>query len=452
MPIFGKRQTQQMLNELGPWLVPGKATDLLKRLENANPNKAIPAEFELALSWAVTKTAGLEIDRPMGNKTPDIYSPDLLSDAPASIDVAAISDAALSGQAFMRRAAKIINSICDQILNGASTHLHYAFQERSGYVRDDHGRARFDRRRRVTEFFQMEPQLNTSLREWLENAPPKQPLRLTSKDIDVVITWRESVHPLLNTFCTMPSLAYDLRNNPLYEVLQKKSSKQLQMVPVGVHRGIFLGDAGCQLFNNIDRVDGVKHTYSGRQVIEAFLADENTIDFVAVFSVRRAKEGSGDSSNNPRIWDFYLFDQKKASDKLDLSRLKHLRDALPAPHLSGYEARSWHEQGMFSPQARGQYLPPSMSTGQQSMTVRISARALQELMAGRLTTEEFENQAAGRPNPFERQLALGWTISSVSFEPQNADEDDDYLAFTFKDDPAAAALRLPDKLRTENRK
>jgi hypothetical protein len=33
---------------------------------------------------------------------------------------------------------------------------------------------------------------------------------------------------------------------------------------------------------------------------------------------------------------------------------------LPAPYLSGYEARSWHEQGMFSPQARGQYLPTSM--------------------------------------------------------------------------------------------
>jgi hypothetical protein len=107
-----------MFNELGPWLAPGKATDLLKRLEHVNPNQAIPAEFELALSWAVTRTALLEIDRPMGNKTPDIYSPDLLSSAPVSIDVAAISDAALSGQAFMRRAAKIINLTCDQILKG----------------------------------------------------------------------------------------------------------------------------------------------------------------------------------------------------------------------------------------------------------------------------------------------------------------------------------------------
>ena len=90
MPIFTRRQLQLMLNELGPWLVPSKAVDLLKRLEHANPNQAIPAEFELALSWAVSKTALLEVDRPMGNRTPDIYSPNLLSSAPVSVDVAAI--------------------------------------------------------------------------------------------------------------------------------------------------------------------------------------------------------------------------------------------------------------------------------------------------------------------------------------------------------------------------
>jgi hypothetical protein len=51
MPIFRRRQIQQMLNELGPWLTKSKAVDLLKRLEHRSPDQAIPAEFELALSW-----------------------------------------------------------------------------------------------------------------------------------------------------------------------------------------------------------------------------------------------------------------------------------------------------------------------------------------------------------------------------------------------------------------
>jgi hypothetical protein len=447
MPIFTRRQLQQMFNELGPRLAPGKATDLLKRLEHINPNQAIPAEFELALSWAVSKTALLEIDRPMGNRTPDIYSPNLLSSAPISIDVAAISDVSLSGEAFMRRAAKIINLTCDQIVKGSSAHLHYDFKERSGYIRDDQGRAKFSRRRQVTESFKMEPKLRTSLADWLTSEPTRRPLRLTTKNIDVVITWRGYVHPLLNTFCTMPSLAYDLRENPLYQVLKSKSD-QLRKVPNGVYRGIFLGDAGCQLFNNIDRVDRVNHTYSGQQIIEEFLACENTVDFVAVFSVKRAKENSWHAAKNPRLWYLYLFEQKTPPDRLDLGPILRLRDLLPVPYVTGYEARLRHEQGMFSPEARGRYLPTSMSTGRQSMTVRISARALQELMAGRLRAEQFENWAAGCPNPFEQHLALGWIISSVSFEPKDTVADDDYLTFTFKEDPAAAALRLPDKLQT----
>ncbi|WP_058186658.1 hypothetical protein [Terracidiphilus gabretensis] len=451
MPIFGRRQLQQMLNELGPWLVRSKATDLLKRLENVSADQAIPAEFELALSWALTKVARLEIDRPMGNRTPDIYSPDLLSSAPVSVDVAAISDALLSGQAFMRRAAKIINRTCDEILTGSSAHLHYTFQERSGYVRDEFGRTRFDRRRLITKSFQMDPQLRLALAAWLKNRSTDHPLHWAGKDIKVTISWRDYVHPQSNTFCTMPSLAYDLRENPLYQVLKSKSD-QLQNVSNGAHRGVFLGDAGCQLFNDIYRVDRVNNTFSGQQVIETFLADESTIDFVAVFSVKRAMTGSRDSSKNPRIWHLYVFEQKSQKN-LDLSCLMHLRDILPAPYLSGYEARSWHEQGMFSAQARGRYLPTSMSIGKQSMTVRISGRALQELMAGRLTVKEFENwTVGGRPNPFEQQLALGWTISSVSYEPKDASADDDYLIFTFKDDPAAAALRLPDELRIKDAK
>jgi hypothetical protein len=449
MPIFGRRQIQRMLNELGPWLIRSKATDLLKRLENISPDQAIPAEFELALNWAVTKSAHLEIDRPMGNRTPDIYSTDLLPSAPISIDVAAISDAFLSGQALMSRAAKIINRTCDQLLAGASGHLHYTFRERSAYIRDESGRTRFDRRRLVTKSFQMDPELRAALAKWLGNESANQPLDWNGQDINVTISWRDYVHPQLNTFCTMPSLAYDLRENPLYQVLESKAD-QLRSVPAGVHRGIFLGDAGCQLFNDVYRVDRVNHTFSGQQIIETFLADENTIDFVAVFSVKRAKTGSWDSSKNPRIWYVYSFEQKTPRERLDLGRVMRLRDILPSPYLSGYEARSWHEQGKFAPQARGHYLPTTLGIRGKSMTAKISARALQELMAGRLTAKEFENwTVGGHPNPFERQLALGRTISSASFEPKGLDADDDYMIFAFTDDPAAAALQLPDKLQID---
>ena len=84
------------------------------------------------------------------------------------------------------------------------------------------------------------------------------------------------------------------------------------------------------------------------------------------------------------------------------------------------------------------------------MTITISARALQELMAGRLTAEQFQNWTLGRFNPFEQSLARGRTIASVSLQSKNVEADDDLVTFTFKDDPAAAPLLLPNQLRTED--
>ena len=72
-----------------------KAKDLPKRLENEAPDQALPAEYELALSWAVARIASLEIDKPMGSRTPDISSEDLLASGPLVVDVAVLGDVSL---------------------------------------------------------------------------------------------------------------------------------------------------------------------------------------------------------------------------------------------------------------------------------------------------------------------------------------------------------------------
>ena len=84
------------------------------------------------------------------------------------------------------------------------------------------------------------------------------------------------------------------------------------------------------------------------------------------------------------------------------------------------------------------------------MTVKVSARALQELMAGRLNVAQFEHRVSGQPNPFEQYLAEGWVLSGISFQPKDPDEDDDYVTFTFKRDAAAAPLKMPEKLLSTN--
>jgi hypothetical protein len=232
MPILGRRQLQQMLDELGPWLDPGKAKDILNRLENVRPNQALPAEYELSITWAVSKIASPEIDKPAGTRTPDIYSSDLLTTGPVIADVAALDDFSLSGADTMRRACNIINAAADRFLSGSSSHLHFTFREKSGYERSKNGKSAFFRRRLVRRDFQLDASLSGKLKNWLTNEPPSQSLSLSSPAISVLIEWRAYVHPLANHFCTMPSVAYHLKDNPLYAALRLKS-KQLRSAQEG---------------------------------------------------------------------------------------------------------------------------------------------------------------------------------------------------------------------------
>ena len=96
MPIFPRRQLQLMLDELGPWLTRAKATDLVKRIDNVDPDQSIPGEYELAVGWALSKLSDLEIGPPLSQRDPDFLAADLFPGQPSVIEVTALSDDALS--------------------------------------------------------------------------------------------------------------------------------------------------------------------------------------------------------------------------------------------------------------------------------------------------------------------------------------------------------------------
>jgi len=84
------------------------------------------------------------------------------------------------------------------------------------------------------------------------------------------------------------------------------------------------------------------------------------------------------------------------------------------------------------------------------MKVHISARGLQEYMAGRLTAGQLKPFIVGDHNPFEGALRKGKTIKAVTFQAKGIDQDDDYLIFEFEDDPAARPLELPSNLAAKD--
>jgi hypothetical protein len=98
---------------------------------------------------------------------------------------------------------------------------------------------------------------------------------------------------------------------------------------------------------------------------------------------------------------------------------------------------------MFDPQGRGHYLPAHYTSGKGKSQMKVSARGLQEFLAGRISLQELKRWSLGDHNFFEATLARGKTISGVRFESSGTDGDDDYVVFEFEEDPAASPLRSP---------
>ena len=79
------------------------------------------------------------------------------------------------------------------------------------------------------------------------------------------------------------------------------------------------------------------------------------------------------------------------------------------------------------------------------MSIKISSRLVLELLAGRISQQQFQDFIFGKDkNIFDIQLARGLTIQSSRIEKAGLDDDDDYLVFDLEPDFAANPLKKPE--------
>jgi hypothetical protein len=298
------------------------------------------------------------------------------------------------------------------------------------------------RTRRVTKDFALTPALEAHLQTWL--AAPDWPnpaaIRLTDDQIDVVVRWKKYVQPLFRTFSSMPAVAYDLKDNHVFKALQKKE-RQLSGVSAGILKCIFLGDAGCRNLRHLRSNAAVE--VSGEKIIHHFLASSE-VDVVCVFSPHSSNHSFSPVFSS-RFWTATVFERRKQILEGEYKNLDALAKALPRPSREGNQARELHRQGLFHPQARGQYLGTHIGSRRTSMTIKVSSRLVLELLAGRISQEHFRECIFGTDkNIFEIQLTRGLTIQSSHVEKAGIDEDDDYLVFDMEPDFAAGPLVKPE--------
>lgn len=425
-----------MLDEVRPKLDASKAKDIVQRLSSDKPEQAIACEMELALLWGMQQISDLIIEPeiPGSSRRPEAFSNEFF-EKPAYIEVTALSDGGLSGQENMNRASQKIAQFANTVSKGFGNYLYFTFQEVSKWERGV-----FNRSRRITHDFELDDALKGQISIWVQNhlsgeAPVH--LHLSNGTIGVVIE-RKQVRQKqgYNYFSSMPAVAYNLKNNPLYKALKAKET-QLSGIANDSLKVVFVADGGSRLLRLLSEKDPQNLQKSGSEIIQYFLST-SSIDIICIFSPYRKP------SLYPHLSDLswkvspFFRNSEPASEK----NLEKLTTILPKPKFEGYQARSLQEQGAFSSLENNWYLGYKITTSKDMVTMRVSARLLQEYLAGRLSKDEFERNAFSDKNLFNLWLQQGHTIKNVQFESIGLDEDDDYVVFEFSKDPAASLFDL----------
>jgi hypothetical protein len=440
MPIFARRRLQTMLDTLTHQLGPQKAQDLRARLESKRVEQALPAEVELGVLWAMSAMGPLTVEPVIsGSRRPDAYTAALFGGHPCVVEITAISDGRLSQEDDMRRTAARLCERANKYRKGHGRHLTFQFAEENS-----HTAAGPFRERKVESNFHPNAATIAHFHDWLSLDGDRPPLVITQNSTVVDIRWNDRpVHSHGNFFSSMPAETYSLVENPLFETLKEKS-KQLAGVGSDTLRCVLIGNVGARLLREPPSMGGSLGTVSAQQIIEHFLADSNVgIDVVVTLSVNDRSTLWGQSE--PLTWRARTY--SRPGVRVSTSGVDQLASLLPSPNFEGYQARSLHQQAAFKPQARGWYLGTHISSRKSTMTIKVSARALLDLLAGRISTSEFMHFSGLDDTPYQRnifkhRLDQGDVLSGVSLEHCGPNDDDDWLVMELKSDPAASPLQL----------
>lgn len=428
-----------MLDELCPLLDSGKAKDLLARLEHRKDvDQVLPAEIELGFLWALSRAFAIEVEPDWWTNEyrPDAFVREFLPGINAAIEIAAPSDDSISGEAAMDRIAQ---QVC-KLAKGVGPYLYFTFDSTSGY-RD----GRYFRHVLAPERYVLSESARQVVSSWL-SAGTETPLRIEEDGLRMTVTRKPYKQVRFNNiWSSMPPETHSHEGNPLFELLDRKR-RQVAAAPANALRLLLIGDTGSRLINQIGSVgelDPTRRQVSGREIIQHFARKHaDRVDAVIIIAPHRRREML---SREHLFWQVSVF-SGHATPPAIAPALEKMLANLPRPRFEGYQTRSLYRQGLCSPQSRGWYLGLEFrgKIGG-TMTAKVSARGLLDLLAGRISEQQFRymvTEGSDGHNVFRHFLDQGRTITHVEMAPRGLDEDDDHLILHFSDDAAARTLRL----------
>lgn len=429
MTFFSRRRIQSMLDDLSYVLDVSKRQDLVKRLNNKDPEQTLGAEAELLVAWSF-REFDLEIEPCwwLPPKCPDLYVEGLIEGTPLAIEVTAFADVGISGEDVMDHCAQALKEVANEEKNGIGEYLYFHFSETS-----ENSSGGNKRGIAAAKPYLPSASTRTQISTWIKSNPSFGQ-RLKIEDLGVIVDIEKKEHRQIryhNYHVSRPPRVYSDIQNPLYRRLTEKSS-QLRDAPEGVLRIIIIVEAGSRFLADVinkDRRRGIESYSTANMIINRFVKEKkDTIDAVIILvPVTRFFP----RSNRENVWETrYFFGTDHISEVLS-SAIQLCPSGLPQPKFDGFNARSLTRQKAVNYNSRGWYLPPRFYMKNDQVTYRMPARAFLDFLGKKITEEQFRRFVAAEIEgpSIGHLLDQGFVIQRINFESGGIDEDDDYLVF-----------------------
>ena len=375
MAIFSRRVLQRLINENARFLLPRQTKEHVRRLNSAGES-SLDAEWEVVVLNAFSKL-GRVIHEPDLGSRPDIY---FVSEAEPThsfiADIATISDRGLEEQypvrALWERLTKIVS---DRGLRPDSLFLKIGGEYGSRFNPEHKSVLGLPPNKRDFDEFVF----NAEFYEWLERlATPRyaeRSIHIKNEKADLLISYNPS-----QRFSTLTHVSYtrltSLVQNTVYNRLEEKVGK-LTKAKFNGPAGIILCDGGCSYLTT----KGDWASYRVDDVIRYFLSAQPLISFVMTVRIEQHFGFDAHRETITKVYPGVTFDALGQDVKESLVKLAKI---MPEAEQSAANAVNMlrASQGNVGDSFIG-----GLTVGDGE--IKISARALLELLAGRISQEDF---------------------------------------------------------------
>lgn len=447
MAIYSRRILQRLINENAQFLLERQTKNHVQQLNRMPKDLTLAYEWEIVLLNALSKVGKVLHERNFGgSRNADIYFEEIDNPKASFVaDITTISDKGADQNNPYEALSNMLHELVQKFgLRPNSFDLTVGrhpgpiFKGGSKLKLKLPGSARFSQTIFGKKF-------DAFIYRVLENPQATDRYEVKTDDADVEISYIPNQKYATGGYSVYTAL-YSMTENTAYQALE---SKAFQLVGTNFRGplGIFLCDGGSSLFSKRSTA-GLSYTID--EVIQHFLSTHEKIHFVVTYTTgRKHPYATFPIVDNPYITDIRFYNGLKYNQiTFDIEgALNKMAERLPLPESEPRNAL-YLLKGRNSDVGRSNWGGMQLSSDKKITKVKIPARALAELLAGKVNQKEFFEAHGFIPsklgrtntaNPFSIALRRGQLIHGISIE-RSESEDDDWITFELKGPDPAISL------------